>query len=104
LKDIDNAINKFIEDYVYKKPRLPLLKTSHITLNLTNIEKYNLNDIFSGQIDSYQLTPNDNMIAYLHGNWLIIYPTNMNRTYTIITNAINTTGTNTWKINIIETI
>lgn len=44
------------------------------------------------------------MIAYLHGNWLIIYPTNMNRTYTIITNAINTTGTNTWKINIIETI
>ena len=110
LNDIDNAITKIIEDFFYKKPRLPL--STHITLHLNSNSPnqliYNLNEQFSGTINSYKLIENSNNpinVAKLHGNWLKIYPT-MERTstYTIETCATNDIGTNNWKIKIIETI
>lgn len=110
LNDIDNTITKIIEDYFYNKPRLPL--STHTTLHLTsNSPKqliYNLNEQFSGTIQSYKLIENsDNPInvAKLYGNWLKIYPTTERiSTYTIEISATNKTGTNNWKIKIIENV
>ena len=102
LNNIDNAKDKFIEDFVYKKPRLPLSK--NITVKLTEQLVYNLYDNFSGQIDTFELITNFANVRIYNKKWLKINPTNTKGTYTIITSATNTTGTNTWKINIIETI